>query len=854
MPAANLTRVEAEQRAASLRVHDYDIALDLSRGDEHFRSETTVRFDAEEQGSTFIEACSDRVLQIELNGERLDVARVSDGTRIRLERLRAQNVLRVVFDGSYTHTGEGLHRFVDPVDGQPYLYTELAVAEANRVFAVFDQPDLKASFRITVTAPADWQVLSTTVGAPPQPLGAGEARFTFAPGPVMSSYIVALIAGPYVQWTGEAESVDGRRIPLGLFTRASLARYAEPAVMFETVRRGLAYYEASYGVAFPYEKYDQIFVPEYNWGAMENIGAVTFNEGYLFRSKVSEARKQQRTIVILHELSHMWFGNLVTMRWWNDLWLNESFATWTSMIATAEATEYTDAWATFTTVEKTEAAEQDQLPSTHPIVASIENLEDVEVNFDGITYDKGASVLKQLVAWVGLEHFYAGIGMYLRRHREGNATLRDLLDELEAASGRELTGWAAEWLETAGVNTLRAVIETDADDVITAFRVQQTAAPEYPTLRAHRLAIGFYDVEGDQLSRQHRVELDVSGEWTEVPALVGLRRPALVLVNDDDLTYATIRLDERSLATALQSLDRIPDPVARALIWGSVWDAVRHAEVAPSVFARLVLAHVAHETQSAARAGALAKLELVLERYLSPEHADAIRTESGDALWALTELAAAGSDLQLQLVRTFAHIAIAPAHLDLLAGLLDASLTLPGLEIDTDLRWELLIALATGGRTSDEAIAAVLATDDTAKGRLNAATARAARPDAAGKHAAWLQVATDATLSNDEARAIATGWRRAVPADLLAADVEPYFTMLQQVWAQRSFTMAEIVVDGLFPAPLVSDAVAERTRAWLAENDGPPALRRVIVEALSELERALAAQECDTQALHEAAR
>ncbi|MEL4318143.1 aminopeptidase N [Leifsonia sp. YIM 134122] len=852
MPAANLTRTEAEERASVVRVHDYTVALDLTRGPDVFGSETHVRFDATPGASTFIEASTRVIHAIELNGVALPVE-LGDGTRIRLENLQAENVLRVVSDAAYTNTGEGLHRFVDPVDDAVYLYTEFAVAEANRVFAVFDQPDLKATFQFTITAPDDWQVLSNApTPLPDAGVADGTAVWEFPAGPVISSYIAAIIAGPYAVWRDVAELPGGRSIPLGLFTRASLAQYADPAVMFDTVRVGLDYYERSYGVEYPYDKYDQIFVPEYNWGAMENVGAVTFNESYLFRSKVSEHRRQQRTVVILHELSHMWFGNSVTMKWWNDLWLNESFATWTSTIAAASVTEFTDAWATFTSVDKTRAAMQDQLPSTHPIVATINDLEDVEVNFDGITYDKGASVLKQLVAWVGLDEFYAGISMYLRKHGGANATLRDLLDELEVSSGRELTDWSRLWLETAGVNALRAEFETDADGRFTAFAIAQTATADHPTLRPHRLAIGLYDLDdAGALVRTRRVEVDIDGATTDVPELVGVTRGDLVLINDDDLTYAKIRLDDDSLATAVDHLCDLQDPVARALIWGAVWDTTRDGETPAGDFVRLVLGNISHEDQSSARGTALSQLELALGRYVEPAAAEQVAADCGDALWALTVLAEAESDAQLQFVTSFIRIASTAPHLDILASLLDGSVALEGLAIDTDLRWELVIALAAGGAATDADIDHALASDDTAKGRQFAATARAARPDAEGKLAAWTRVATDASLSNDMARAIATGWGRSRPASLLEASVEPYFEMLQRVWSERSYTMAELIVVRLFPSALVTPEVAAAANTWLAENDGPPALVRRIRELVSELERALAAQRTDAAARSE---
>lgn len=854
MPAANLTRIEAEERVATVSAPAYEVALDLTRGGEVFRSETVVRFRGEAGASTFIEACTETLHSVVLNGEALDPATVSDGTRIRLERLAADNELRVVADARYTNTGEGLHRFVDPVDDAVYLYTEFAVAEANRVYAVFDQPDLKASVRFTITAPAEWKVLSNAPTPEPMPASEGAATWAFETGPVISSYIVALIAGPYAAWHDSARSVDGRDIPLGLFTRASLARYAEPDVMFETVRAGLGFYEAAFGVPYPYGKYDQIFVPEYNWGAMENVGAVTFNESYLFRARVSDARREQRAIVVLHELSHMWFGNSVTMRWWNDLWLNESFATWASILATSRVTEFTGVWATFASDEKTHAAEQDQLPSTHPIVAEIRDLADVEVNFDGITYDKGASVLKQLVAWVGLEAFQRGVGAYLSAYAGGNATLHDLLDELERASGRDLTRWSELWLETAGVNTLRAVLETDAAGTITAAHVEQTAAPTHPTLRPHRLAIGCYSTdERGRLVRTHRIELDVDGPTTAVPDLVGRSRPDLLLVNDDDLTYAKVRLDSASFATALARLGHLTDPVARAVVLGSAWDAVRDAELPAGTFVRLVLGSVGHEMQSSSRGLALSRLELALSRYLADEHRAGLAVEAGDAVWALAELSPAGSDSQLQFVKAFTRIAASQAHADVLGSLLDGAIKLPGLEVDLDLRWELVISRATLGAASDDEIDGMLAQDDTAKGRQLAETARAARPDQAVKDAAWQRVATDTSLSNDLARAIAEGWSRTTQPELLASTARAYFAMLQDVWESRSFTMASLVVTRLFPAPLVDEELAEMARAWLDANPTPAPLHRLVSEQLDELERALAARARDASELTGAA-
>ncbi|MDQ1554524.1 MAG: aminopeptidase, partial [Microbacteriaceae bacterium] len=575
MPGENLTRIEAQERKSIVDVASYDVTLDLTTGDEIFRSTTVVTFEASAGASTFIDAFTRTVHSVTLNGASLDPAVVSDGVRIQLDGLADENVLTVVSDAEYTNSGEGLHRFVDPVDGEVYLYTQFEVPDSRRVFAVFEQPDLKATFAFTVTAPSAWAIVSNSPTPAPERLDDTRSVWAFSPTPILSSYVTALVAGPYQSVQSELTSRDGRVIPLGIYVRASLAQYLDSDYIFEKTRQGFAYYEEKFDYAYPFEKYDQLFVPEFNAGAMENAGAITFTEAYVFRSKVTDAIKERRVVTILHELAHMWFGDLVTMKWWNDLWLNESFAEWASTIATAEATEWTEAWTTFQAMEKSWAYRQDQLPSTHPVVATINDLEDVQVNFDGITYAKGGSVLKQLVAWVGIDAFFAGVAAYFKKNEYGNTELADLLAELEVTSGRDLSGWSKLWLETAGVNTLRPEIETDDAGTITSFAVLQTAVEDYPTIRPHRLAIGFYGFADGGLVRTHRVELDVDGERTEVAELVGLAKPDLVLVNDDDLAYAKIRLDPASLAIAIDNLAAIENPLARSLVWGAAWDATR---------------------------------------------------------------------------------------------------------------------------------------------------------------------------------------------------------------------------------------------------------------------------------------
>ncbi|HQE46642.1 MAG TPA: aminopeptidase N, partial [Rhodoglobus sp.] len=638
MPGENLTRIEAQERAALVSTKSYEIELDLTTGDEVFRSTTRVLFSATPGASTFIDALTRTVHSVTLNGTEIEHG---DNVRIPLPGLAAENELVVVADFEYTNTGEGLHRFVDPVDGEVYLYSQFEVPDSRRVFAVFEQPDLKATFQFTVTAPARWEVVSNSPTPVPVPVSTSSATeaatWSFAPTPILSSYVTALVAGPYAVVRSELTSSDGRVIPLGIFSRKSLSEFLDADYIFEKTREGFAFYEKHFAYPYPFEKYDQLFVPEFNAGAMENAGAITFTETYVFRSKVTDAIKERRVVTILHELAHMWFGDLVTMKWWNDLWLNESFAEWASTLATAEATEWHEAWTTFNAMEKTWAYRQDQLPSTHPVVATINDLEDVQVNFDGITYAKGGSVLKQLVAWVGLEEFMAGVAAYFQKHQYGNTELSDLLAELEKTSGRELTSWSKLWLETAGVNTLRPVFETDDAGTITSFAVLQEADPEYPTIRPHRLAIGLYNLHSGKLMRDHRVEIDVDGVRTEVPELVGQAKPDLVLVNDEDLAYAKIRLDEHSLAVAMEHLEDIDNPLARSIVWGAAWDATRDAEASPSDYVQLVLNNIAAETESTTVRTTLTQLLTVARFYVDPAKRDATIAEVGDALWALAQ-------------------------------------------------------------------------------------------------------------------------------------------------------------------------------------------------------------------------
>ena len=849
MPGENLTRIEAQQRADLISVESYLVELDVTVDDKTFYSKTTIKFSSSKPGAeTFIDAMTASIEKISLNGLDLDPNLHSDNIRISLPNLQASNELIVEAHGKYSNSGEGLHRFVDPVDNEVYLYTQFEVPDARRMFPVFEQPDLKATCEFHVTAPEKWEVVSNSTTPEKIALGEGKARWEFSPTPRISSYITALVAGPYKFWRDELTSSDGRRIPLGVFCRGSLAEYMDADYIFEKTKAGFKYFESLFDFPYPFEKYDQLWVPDFNAGAMENAGAVTFTENYVFRSAVSDATRERRVVTILHELAHMWFGDLVTMRWWNDLWLNESFAEYVSTLATAEASEWTQAWTTFAALEKNWAYRQDQLPSTHPIVAEINDLEDVQVNFDGITYAKGASVLKQMVAWVGQDQFFEGVGRYFKKHQWQNTELKDLLVELEAVSGRDLTEWSKLWLETAGVNTLKPEIEADDAGLISSFEIHQSTQEGHDYQRPHRMGIGFFNLEGGKVVRSHYEELDVDGQLTQVPQLVGMKKPDLVLLNDNDLAYAKIRLDEPSRVFAMANLSKIEDSLARTLVWTAAWDATRDAEAPASDFVQLVLDHIATETESTTVLTLLRQLVTTGNLYVSPSKREMMLEKIASGLIALTEAAAPGSDNQLQFAKFVPQFARTTAQLDWLESLYTANKSIPGLELDADLRWELLVGLVIGGRIDEAGIATELERDNTANGQKFAAAARAVLPNKDAKAASWHTLTATEDYSNTLVNSASVAFGRTNDLSLLEPYVDAYHEVAPKIWEGRSYHIAAYLLNNLYPIQLASEELAAKTRSLMNAEfaSSRPAFRRILVESLAGVERALKAQAIDS--------
>ncbi|WP_458243157.1 aminopeptidase N [Streptomyces sp. MAI_2237] len=824
-----LTRDEAQTRARLLDVHRYSIELDLTTGDETFDSRTVIRFSARTDATTFVELKPAELRAATLDGMPLDPASL-DGNRLPLENLTAgEHELRVEAAMRYSRTGEGMHRFTDPTDGETYVYTQLFLDDVQRVFAAFDQPDLKSVFELTVTAPDGWTILANGITE-----RLDDGRWQAAPTPLISTYLVAVAAGPW-----HSVRTEHRGLPFGLHCRRSLAPYLDPDAdeLFEITRQCFDRYHEKFEEPYPFDSYDQAFVPEFNAGAMENPGLVTFRDEFVYRSAVTDTERQTRAMVVAHEMAHMWFGDLVTLRWWDDIWLNESFAEYMGYQTLTEATRFTDTWTDFGVARKAWGYDADQRPSTHPVAP--ENVDDTAsalLNFDGISYAKGASVLRQLVAWLGEKDFLAGINTHFARHRFANAGLADFIDSLASATERDVHAWADAWLRTTGVDTLRPVV-TRADEGTYTLRIEHTGS------RPHRVAVGLYDQDVADESRhlvlRRRLDLDVP---LPEPHSLG-KRPALLVLNDGDLTYAKIRFDAESFETVRANLCGLPDPLTRAVVWNALRDSVRDGELAPTAYLETARAHLPHETDLALVQGVLAfATAQVAGRYIAPEGRPAAlatlsslcrdlirRTEDGD-----------NPGLRLIAVRHFIDVAAQP---DTIAAWLADGTVPGGPELDPELRWRVLARLAVLGAVDEAEIATELDRDLSATGQEGAARCRAALPDEAGKAKAWEAMFGGDDLSNYLFIATAQGFWQPEQADLVGPYVARYYEDAVAVSARRGPAIADAAGRSAFPVHAVDTETLRLGEACLRDADLIPALRRKLVDQLDDLRRALRVRE-----------
>ena len=838
MPGSNISRSEALERSEHLTVESYEVFLDVTGTGETFFARSTVKFDCDQVGyDTFIDAVAERVISATLNGSPVNTNGY-DGETIHLLNVQEHNVLVIEVEPRYSKSGEGLQKSFDPADNETYLYSQGETAYIRQVYPCFDQPNLKATFSLSVLAPQHWEVISNNPVLTVRP--DGDAKFwEFTTTPRISTYITALVAGPYYQV--HDEYVGEKVVPLGIYCRKSLAESLDPAEIFENTKAGFAYYEQTFGLAYPFDKYDQVAVVDFNFGAMENAGVVTFREEILvFRGRVTDRAREKRAHVILHEMAHMWFGNMVTMFWWDDLWLNESFAEWTSYLALVEGTRFKDGWVSFVCSGKSWAYNQDQLVTTHPIAVDMPDIESVNANFDGISYAKGSSVLHQLSAYVGRDNFIKGLQQYFVKFAWQNTRLTDLLTELKSTSGRDLDAWSNTWLKTAGINTMHPVLE-EADGVYTRVAIKQDA-PAVPAgsqeVRPHRIAIALYDLVDGQLVVRKRTEVDITGEVTELPELQNEKVADLFLINDGDLAYTKIRFDERSVETLKHHLGDISDPVTRVLAWIALWDMWRDAEISSHDFAHLVLEDLKREKVIALVAGLGLDLFNTVEVLSDPERRSQLQVEVADELIVVLQSATPNSDIQLQLARTFALLSTTPEHIEFVKSMRKGAL--PGLEVDVDLRWFFTIILADRGEISRADIDSTLAGDQTITGKLNHAEAVAALPDPVGKAETWKSILGN-QLSTSERMYLSRGFMRPRQVELLTAFVDQYFESLLDIWSNTSFEEASSNVEQLFPRYIITQETLDKTDSWLngIGKDAPEVLRRLVSEGRDTLARGL---------------
>lgn len=848
MAGTNLTREEARERSANISTMAYTVALDLTGSETTFKAVTDIHFEATPGSSTFVDLIAHSVQRIFLNGHELNPAIYND-SRIPLKDLRGTNVLHVESTQYYSNTGEGLHRYTDPSDAEVYLYSQFEVADARRVFPNFEQPDLKAEFTFSVTAPDRWQVFSNSPTPEPEYVKDGIARWDFTPTERISTYLAAIVAGPYEGVEDEPyRSIDGREIPLGIYARKSLAPYLDADEIFEVTRQGFEYYEHNYAHPYPFRKYDQVFCPEYNAGAMENAGLVTIVESYVFRTKPTGAIIDRRVITILHELAHMWFGDLVTMEWWDDLWLNESFAEFMSHLAAVNNTRWREAWTTFLTSEKVGALHDDQLPTTHPVAADIRDIEDVLVNFDQITYGKGASALKQLVAYVGLEEFLAGVRAYIAKHKWSNATLRDLLVELEQSSGKDLGEWTKVWLQEAGVTTLRTEIDTDNNGKVTSFAVAQTP-DAHASLRPHRMKIAGYSLHAGQLTQTSSQWVDISGARTQLDLFVGEQRPDFILLNSEDWTYAKLRFDKESLHAGLTHINAFTNHLDRTVFVFSVYDMLRDGDIDAHTYADFALNVLRDETDGTVLRYVLGSLHTAL-RYADPATSADFKVYLGDALFDIASHVKGGSDAQLQILTNAIRLSHTNAHIDTIRGWLEGINVPEGFTVDQEVRWNITVALASSGHYTQEDIDAEFARDSSSYGQIFAAQATGALPSPQAKEATWQEILNP--TSNTRQRNLALGFMRSTPESMVII-AEKYFDEAARMWDNNSVEIASNMLNYAYPAQLAGRTdlnvdLLQLGKTWLETTVAAPACRRLVLEQIDGTQRALRNQAVDREA------
>ena len=839
----NLLYTEAQQRAEVVSNVSYKVHLDLDSGLDTFLCTSEIEFDAKNNNTTFLNFDGSEVLDIELNGAKLPLEDYTD-YRINLFPLQSHNKAIVKGVCKYQNTGVGLHRAVDPVDNRVYLHTQFEPFDAHKVFACFDQPDIKATFELTVNAPEGFVVISNSKPVKKPDVINNEyvgGVWEFARTKKISTYLTAVVAGHYKGFTDKYKNID-----LGIYARHSLLKYVDYDNLFKLTKDGFIFYENKLQTPYPFDKYDQIFVPGFNAGGMENVGCITYNEAYIFRAEVTNARRFARADVFLHEMSHMWFGDLVTMKWWNDLWLNESLATYMTPLAIENVTEFKNAWSLFSIRTKYNAYVQDETPTTHPISSEVPDTNATRVVFDSITYNKGGSVLKQLVAIVGEEAFFNGIKNYLQKYAYANPTLSDFIGELESSSGKDLSGWSYEWLETSGVNKVAFntdYIDCEVGKCLSNVHLLQQKDNSSGIYRSITMDIGLLDFKDDTISLIDKVEANIARDKEPIKALEKRKAPYIVMPNYDDYAYAKVRLDDISLNNTMNSLSQIADDLTRIMGWNIVWDVIRDAEIKSGKWIDIILDHIDAEKDPTVLQRLLGRTLTVLNQYASKInrslYIEKIYTKSKNIMESNEN-----SEIKLSWFNTFINTSESKRALEYLGDLLNDKKSINGIKLDEDKRWQIVIHLASKGAIKEATI------DDELQNGINdftkryALTAKAAMPDYDKKLWAWKSILEDKTIDNYDMSALIDGFYIAGQDELLKPFADIYGEAVDYAWKYKTADEALMITGGLYPSTIVEPYVLDIADKALS-MDLPDEANRTIKERKAETERALKAQETD---------
>lgn len=832
-----LTQEEAAARAARVSNCRYALDLDFLAGAATYKGRVTITFDLSGDGDLFFDHRGKTIHRLTVNGRETQYQWNNVRLTLPAAALATRNEVVIEYEHDYDHTGDGLHYFKDPEDGEEYLYTNFEPYEAHRLFPCFDQPDIKAAYTVSVTAPAAWEVIANGRETAAQPAADGRTLHRYEETKPFSTYLFAIIAGPYQVFRDEHQG-----IPLGLYCRKALAKYFDPDELFTLTKQGFDFYNEFFAYPYPFGKYDQVWVPEFNAGAMENVGAVTFTEHYVFRDPPTDTQRKARAETLLHEMAHMWFGDLVTMRWWNDLWLNESFASYMSYLAMVSATRFTDAWAEFNAGMKNWAYRQDQLVTTHPIAGQVRDTEETFLNFDGITYGKGASVLKQLVATIGLEGFREGMRRYMQRYQFNNATLAEFLRALEDGSGRELSNWAKLWLETPSLNTLGSTWESDGER-ITRLAVTQTAPPEYPTIRPHQMEIGLLRERNGSLEVE-ALPFHLDSTEGEVEAARGKAVPSLVFPNYNDHAYAKIALDGASVAWVRDNLDRVSDPLMRQLLWQALWDMTRDQQLPATEFVALAGAKIQTETHLDLVESVLGRIYATLSRYIPDDRRAAAFHDFFTIAWNMLHRVPEG-DPQITWARAAIGVAISPDDARQAARLADGQDVVPGFTVDQDMRWDIAIRYVILDLEGAAArVAEERRRDPSDRGDRAALRAETAAPTAEAKARAWERINGEGYGSMHQTVAAMSGFWSYAQREMLRPYIEPFFEQVVQVYETKEKEYAQRYFNNMFPSVYVERPLLERSERLLTDAGGRfSSLDRQIKESNDDLQRAIRCRE-----------